>query len=427
MAYAKTISRNSVRRSKAGRKRREPGGGGAARRQAASGESLFSGAPLSSDGARSAKGTSPWYALRGPWLWIVPLAFFAFVAVLEATHGWIGYQFANQPAIGLTLRGQPLGWSELLARTLPSWLVIGLLAPLVVLAARRFPLAAPHWRHNLVLHLIGAVAFAVLFILTAATLRYRLFLHTETDATWIATVLRYYTVYFNTFFLNYWALVAIHSALAYHQRNQEVLRLEKQLTQARLAALQAQVRPHFLFNALNAISTLARTGDGRRVVKMLAALSEFLRASFREPDVQLIPLREEVALLECYLELEKLRFPDRLSVRISADDAVMSASVPRLLLQPIVENALHHGIAASSGPGEVEISVRREAAAIRIDVRDTGPGPRAALSAGTGLRNTRQRLEELFGDEVSFALIADPRGGALATLMLPFVAGNADE
>jgi LytS/YehU family sensor histidine kinase len=275
------------------------------------------------------------------------------------------------------------------------------------------------------LHLVGAVGFAILFVIAAATLRYRLFLHTETDVNWAGTVLRYYTVYFNTFFLNYWALVAFHSALAHHQRNQEVLRLEAQITEARLAALQAQVRPHFLFNALNAISTLARTGDGRRVVSMLAALSEFLRASFRDPDVQLIPLRAEVALLECYLELEKLRFPDRLTVRISADEAALSAAVPRLLLQPIVENALHHGIAVSSRPGEVEITISREDERIRIDVRDTGPGTVGAVSVGTGLRNTSRRLDELFGDTASLALINDPDGGARATLLLPFVSADA--
>jgi signal transduction histidine kinase len=422
MAYAESLG-NGVPGSESERtpRGRERIGGG--RQEAAAGSAAI--VAFRSDAVPDRDQISPWYALRGPWLWIVPLAFFIAVAFLEATHGWIGYQLADQPAIGLTLRGQPLAWTDLLARTLPSWMVIGLIAPLVILAARRFPLAAPHWRRNLGLHLVGAVGFAILFVIAAATLRYRLFLHTETDVNWAGTVLRYYTVYFNTFFLNYWALVAVHSALAHHQRNQEVLRLEAQLTEARLAALQAQVRPHFLFNALNAISTLARTGDARRVVSMLAALSEFLRASFRDPDVQLIPLRAEVALLECYLELEKLRFPDRLTVRISADEAAMSAAVPRLLLQPIVENALHHGIAVSSRPGEVEITISREDERIRIDVRDTGPGTVGAVSVGTGLRNTSRRLDELFGDTASLALINDPDGGARATLLLPFVSADA--
>lgn len=376
---------------------------------------------IPSSSAQRGIGENRWYLLRGPWLWVVPVTFFTLVAVLEATHARIGYHFADQPAIGLTLRGQPLAWTDFLARTLPSWLVFGLLAPFAILAARRFPLTGTRWRTNFGIHVASATIFAIVFIVAAAVLRHRIFLHSEIGVSLTATILRYYAVYFNTFFFNYWALVAVHSALRYHQRHREALALESQLTQARLAALQAQVRPHFLFNALNAISALARAGEVRKVPNMLAALSELLRTSFRDPAVQLIPLREELELLGHYIALEQLRFSDRLTVTVDAHDSALDAAVPRLLLQPLVENAMRHGIASSAGAGTVTIAARCAGGIVSIEVRDTGTGPPDAVRTGTGLENTRSRLNGLFGAAASLDLRRANGGGAIVTVRFPQV------
>jgi len=364
--------------------------------------------------------TPGWRSLRGPWLWLLPPGFFVIVAVLEATHAWIGYRLAGEPVIGLTLHGQPLTWPALVARTLPSWLIVGSLAPFVILLARRYPLSDAGWRRSVAVHLGGAVAFAAVFLLGASFFRYRLFLAGQPGVTWQFTALRYYAVYFNTFFFIYWALVAVHSAFRSQIRHREALVLENQLAEARLRTLQAQLRPHFLFNALNAISALARAGERRTVVRMLASLSDLLRASFRDGGSALIPLREELALVQHYLELEKLRFADRLSIVVDADADVLDVQVPRFVLQPLVENALRHGIAPLPGSGSVSIEARRMDGSIELRVRDSGPGPRETNDGGTGLSNMRGRLEHLYAGRASLELMAAPGGGALATLRLPY-------
>jgi signal transduction histidine kinase len=363
-----------------------------------------------------------WRSFRGPWLWFLPIGFFACVAVLEATHAWIGYRLAGEPVIGFTLNGRPMSWPSILARSLPSWLILGVLAPLVIMLARHFPLSTANWRRSVPIHLGSAFLFAAAFLVTAAFVRYQLFLEGQPGVTWRLTATRYYAVYFNTFFLNYWALVAVYSAFRSQERHREVLTLEKQLAEARLLTLQAQLRPHFLFNALNAISTLAREGERRRVVRMLAGLSDLLRASFRDAASPMVPLREELALVERYLELEKLRFPDRLTVTIDAAADALDEQVPRFVLQPMVENALRHGIAASPGQGFVLIEARRTDGAVELRVRDSGPGPQSDSGDGTGLGNTRGRLAQLYDGRASLELTTAPGGGGLVTLTLPATA-----
>jgi signal transduction histidine kinase len=368
-----------------------------------------------------AEHTPAWWSFRGPWLWLVPLCFFALVAILEATHAWIGYRLAGEPVIGFTLNGRPMSWLALVARSLPSWLLVGVLAPLVILLVRRFPLAASNWRRSVPVHLGGALLFAAVFLLAASYVRYHLFLQEQPGVTWRLAATRYYAVYFNTFFFNYWALVAVYSAFRSQERHREILLLEKQLAEARLHTLQAQLRPHFLFNALNAISTLAREGERRTVVRMLAGLSDLLRASFRDGSAPLISLREELTLVERYLDLEKLRFPDRLTVTIDAAGDVLDERVPRFVLQPVVENALRHGIAASSGTGLVCIEARRTNGTLELRVRDSGPGPRTGCADGTGLANTRGRLEQIYAGRASLELTTARGGGALVTMTLPCV------
>jgi sensor histidine kinase YesM len=274
------------------------------------------------------------------------------------------------------------------------------------------------WR-SIGVHTVSAVVFAATFLCAASYLRYRLFLEARPDLTWRLTALRYYSVYFNTFFLNYWAIVAVYSAFLRQERRRETLMLEKQLTNARLAALQAQIRPHFLFNTLNAISALARAGETRTVIRMLAGLADLLRAAFGESGSAVIPLREELKLVRQYLDLEKLRFPDRFNVSVRAEAAALDAGVPRFLLQPVVENAVRHGIAASAGVGSIAIDARLRDGLVEVQVRDSGPGPRGGASGGTGLNNTRDRLAELYAGRASLELAAAPGGGALVTLRLP--------
>ena len=197
-------------------------------------------------------------------------------------------------------------------------------------------------------------------------------------------------------------------------------RLEAQLAEARLDALRTQLNPHFLFNTLNAVSTLVER-DPRGVRRMIARLSELLRHTLDETDEQEIPLERELDLLRRYLEIMEIRFQGRLTVMMDIADDVREALVPNLVLQPLVENALKHGLSASDGSGRVEVIARRDGDVVRLEVRDHGPGPVAPKdSSGVGIKNTIARLEQLYGSKQRFTLRAAEEGGAVAEVELPY-------
>ncbi len=177
--------------------------------------------------------------------------------------------------------------------------------------------------------------------------------------------------------------------------------LENQLVRAQLSALQAQLQPHFLFNTLNAAVALARAGDAEATARVLVLLGDLLRTLLRSDAPQEIPLREELALLETYLEIQRVRLGDRLTIDWNIADDVRDALVPQLVLQPLVENAVQHGIARRSRAGRLDIAAVRHGDRLRLTVCDDGPGVAATFSVeqanGVGLRNTRERLRRLYG------------------------------
>jgi sensor histidine kinase YesM len=183
-----------------------------------------------------------------------------------------------------------------------------------------------------------------------------------------------------------------------------------------------QLNPHFLFNTLNAISVLALKGDRQNVVRMLARLSDLLRLALENAE-QVVPLSEELVFLQPYVEIEQVRFRDRLQVVQDIDPDTLDAEVPSLFLQPIVENAVRHGIAQRPGPGLIEIRARRAGDTLALEVLDTGPGfgdgPDLARG-GVGLANARARLEQLYGRAQRLELLTAPSGGAMVRVVLPF-------
>lgn len=210
-------------------------------------------------------------------------------------------------------------------------------------------------------------------------------------------------------------------------------RLEAQLVEARLSALRSQLNPHFLFNTLNAISALVER-DPRGVRRMIARLSELLRYSLEEGNESEVSLSRELAFLERYLEIMQIRFQGRLSIETQADTDVSDALVPNLILQTLVENAIKYGMNQQDGSGRLQIAAHRNGEQLVLSVRDFGPGlvsgtPRvpAALTtadtssdSGVGLRNTRARLEQLYGSDQKFSLRGAEGGGVLAEVTLPF-------
>jgi signal transduction histidine kinase len=220
----------------------------------------------------------------------------------------------------------------------------------------------------------------------------------------------------------------IHAVQYYEglrQREVEAVRLRASLAEARLQTLKTQLNPHFLFNALNSVSTLMHR-DVDAADRVLARLSDLLRLTLIDRDAQEVTLRRELELLEPYLEIEQTRFPDRLTVHTRVDPGVLEARVPHLVFQPLVENAIRHGIAPRAAPGRVEVAAERADGGLRLTVLDDGVGLRAGGGGGTGvgLSNTRDRLRALYGDAHRFTVESAPAGGTRVTVLIPFREGG---
>jgi two-component system, LytTR family, sensor kinase len=224
-------------------------------------------------------------------------------------------------------------------------------------------------------------------------------------------------------------------AFSYYRRYREgelrSVRLEAQLSQAQLQALKMQLHPHFLFNTLHSISALLHhQPDAART--MITRLGDFLRLTLENSGTQEVTLKKEMEFLRCYLEIERVRFQDRLMTRVNVSPPALDARVPNLILQPIVENAIRHGIAPRATPGLIEILAKPQNGSLRIQIRDNGPGlptdrnSEALFTKGLGLANTERRLERLYGTAHRFDLTNDPQGGLVVTLEIPFRNGAAN-
>lgn len=205
--------------------------------------------------------------------------------------------------------------------------------------------------------------------------------------------------------------------LRYQARLEETSRLRGQLVQARLDALRTQLNPHFLFNTLNAVSALVER-DPRGVRRMIARLSDLLRYTLDESTEQEVPLERELDLLGEYVELMQIRFQGKLNVDMHVDAGARRALVPNLILQPILENAIKHGVGQLAGIGRISIVARVAGDDLIVSVTDNGPGPGEG-TAGVGLSNTNERLRAMYGDRYRVTLVAAPEGGTEATLMVP--------
>jgi len=216
------------------------------------------------------------------------------------------------------------------------------------------------------------------------------------------------------------AVLAFEFYRRYHERALLAAQLERSLADARLHALELQLQPHFLFNTLNAIAGLVRNNRKEQAVTMIAGLAELLRYSLDHAGRQRVPLAEEIGMLTRYLEIENARFPDRMSFTISVAQDAERAAVPILILQPLAENAVRHGIARHGAAGSIEVEASRMGERLQIRMRNSGRLD-PALVEGIGLKNTRERLANLYGEAGHFGL-SQYDGGVLAVLDLPWTA-----
>lgn len=337
----------------------------------------------------------------------------------------VGLAFAGQFYLSSSLLGRSITWGQAISYSLADWYVWAVLSLPIAQLARRYP-PEPHlpWR-TATIHLGAALGFALAYVVIRALVgeAQSVFSGEETTFGEIFRPLFVKTFPFNL--LIYGVIVSVSHALdyyrKYHERTVQTLELEKHLTEARLQSLLRQLKPHFLFNTLNGIASLMYS-DLPAAERMLVRLSELLRHTMAQTGAPLAPLRTEIAFLERYLEIERIRFRDRLSVSFEIDPATIDAQVPSLILQPLVENAIRHGIEPQMRSGHITLRSTRQGDNLVLSVSDNGGGMPAGgfKREGIGLGNSRARLNELYGDRQRFELTNQPEGGLCVRLTIPF-------
>jgi two-component system, LytTR family, sensor kinase len=331
----------------------------------------------------------------------------------------IGLSFACQFHISSSKAGLDVTWRQAINYALGDWYVFALLSVPVMRLAKTFHFEAGTRGRSLAVHLLGSSLFSLAYMVLRAWVG-----TWQSDASFAEAFqpLLVKTWHFN--FLIYWVMVAVTCAFDYYRKYRErelrAIELEKRLAQAKLQALQMQLNPHFLFNSLHSISALMHK-NVEAADRMISRLSELLRAALDNTETQEVPLRQELNFLQRYLEIEQIRFGNRLKVETDAPPETLQARVPNLILQPLVENAIRHGIEPHARPGRIRLLARRHADELTLEVHDNGDGLASRSPVdGVGLSNTRARLQTLYGDAHIFEFCNPPEGGLLVRVTIPF-------
>ena len=357
---------------------------------------------------------------RLPARWILNTGLWTVIALLQSYQSYTS----------ILAEGSTPDFTQVLFLQLSTWLPWAILTPLLFGFSQRYPLERMGSIRSLMLypslgvacvavqilsHTIGMVAFPSETGRTASFL------------TMYGQMLRWMSLPGLIVFCGIvGAGHALNYSRKYRERERRMAQLEQQLIEAQLLTLQTQLQPHFFFNTLHSIASLVRDRQNDAAVGMIAQLSELLRYTLDQADTQKVPLRQELDFIHRYLHIEQTRFSDRLKVEMRVDDEALDALVPTLLIQPLVENAIKHGISHLSGPGTLEIEARLTGDQLFISILNDGIGlehSRAPQpSRGLGLRNARERLQQLYGEHHRFELRENGNGRVSASLSLPYQA-----
>jgi two-component system LytT family sensor kinase len=322
-----------------------------------------------------------------------------------------------------------MDWADFMDVAIPQFgraAMWGCLAPLILMARERLPLSSGKWLAGIMFHL--AFSFVIMATFYLGRLEaYTLFFGSGSigkGGFWHVAVRSFYG-HNMVDMAYYWAVIAFGYGAELQRRfkNEEIraAQLENRLIEAELKALKEQIKPHFLFNTLNTVAVMVRDGRNETAVTLLARLGSLLRMSLEGNHKNETTLRVEMDFLGRYVDIQKARFPDRLTVCMDVDEEALGVPVPWLLLQPIVENAILHGVAPKAGPGRVDVIGRVDSGTLRLEVRDDGPGlpDNRRVVEGTGLANTRERLAKLYGNQAHMSLKNLASGGISVEIVLP--------
>jgi two-component system LytT family sensor kinase len=355
---------------------------------------------------------------RSRWVWIAAI--------------WAGFGLvdAMETVVVMRAEGMHHAWVKLFATSVVRWLPWALATPVVLWLGRRFPPTRVRPVSTWVVHVVACACIGLVFAAWETSLDLVVNPYAETSAApsfvklWVPKffdgVLSSVILYAGILAVSY--VVDSRARLAYQQT--ETARLNEQLTKAQLDALRRQIEPHFLFNTLNAVSGLVREGRNDAAVSMIAGLSDFLRRILDGSPRQQVPLGEEMEFAQKYLDIQKVRFAERLQLSVDVPRELYEAQVPSLILQPMVENAVKHGIAKRAQGGAIRIAATRADGRLTLSVSNDGPSlPTDAemVRSGIGMTNVRTRLKSLYGDAFELTMQNRDAGGVEVSMSLPFV------
>ncbi len=354
-------------------------------------------------------------------LWLIIFGFWTFFSFLYANQ--IYFEMLHNPNMHHS-------WWRIVFWQLVVWYLWGFISPLILTLGRKFPLEGRARLQGLLVHVISCALLSALHVASATALRmlirpfdvwsdkraFPLQFQDELQAFFLFDV------------LVYWAIFGVGYAFDYRERYREresqAAELKAQLAQAQLESLKMQLHPHFLFNTLHTIAGLVRSNEKSQAVDMISGLSDLLRHALESADKQEVTLKEEVKFIELYLDIQKVRFSDRLTVRMEIAPETLKALVPNLILQPLVENAIRHGISHKNSPGLLLVKSSCDKNNLQLIVSDDGPGLRSdwqmEKNEGIGLANTNERLRHLYGTGYRFNLRNGNQTGTTAAITIPF-------
>lgn len=352
--------------------------------------------------------------------WRVVIIVWALLSLMSISQSYVdSLRFTSTPSLFVSFF-----WAQ------SVWFYWLLATPLIFWLSQRVPLRQPHRLRAIVIHILMSILFALVHIFGISVL------HSLKVVPSFAANMSFWQILrvwlqssINVEIIFYWAIlgagIAYDSYRKSRERELQAAQLEAQLGEARLQALKMQIQPHFLFNALNTIAMLIRTDENKQAVQMVAGLGDLLRESLAHHHRPEVSLATEISFIRQYLEIEQVRFSDQLRVEFDVSEEASTATVPNMILQPLIENAVRHGITKSSAQGRLQIIARRENDWLTVEVQDSGPGLPPGWNEkenqGIGLANTRSRLRQHYGERHLFTIQNNNgAGGVLVLLRIPY-------